>query len=453
MKTSRFTLITCFCMCFVFSLLAQQGGNDVNGKSVTLMAFGTADNEEEAIKIALRSAIEQTYGTFVSANTQIVNDNLIKDEIVSVASGNIENYSLISSEKDSDGKTSVSVKATVSIGKLVQFAQGKGSSAELAGGTFMMNVKIRELNKKNESEALSYMFSKILKMCELNILDYKITPGNPKLVEGTENLYYIPVKIGFYYNKNWANIKNEFLKTIQSLSLSETECRDYAKANMKTYKFSRDIVLRNNIFLHNISNENAFKNLQDKICISMCSFTIKDNLGNSSVPVKRTILGNPFGKEIDLGCSYPTCILHYEIKERKVFERGYTRNVQDYVMEIYGINPSLNNSSKEIYGENVHYNTFRTFDEFRVWKHDYRLSYTGNYRILYDNLPSRSDINTEIGYLTEYDSNEVFKQLFNPFLNYTIYLFYTGEELASLNKITIEPTNPLDIENETYRIE
>ena len=51
---------------------------------MTLVVYGTAESEDEAIKIALRSAIEQAFGTFVSANTEVLNDELVKDEIATM---------------------------------------------------------------------------------------------------------------------------------------------------------------------------------------------------------------------------------------------------------------------------------------------------------------------------------------------------------------------------------
>ena len=57
---------------------------------VTLTVIGTDVNEEQATLQALRSAIEQSFGTFVSANTTILNDKLVQDEIVSVSRGNVK---------------------------------------------------------------------------------------------------------------------------------------------------------------------------------------------------------------------------------------------------------------------------------------------------------------------------------------------------------------------------
>ena len=45
---------------------------------VVLVVSGDGNNKEEATNVALRSAIEQTFGTFVSSNTEILNDSLVK---------------------------------------------------------------------------------------------------------------------------------------------------------------------------------------------------------------------------------------------------------------------------------------------------------------------------------------------------------------------------------------
>ena len=59
---------------------------------VSLVVSGEGQDKEEATLKALRSAIEQAYGTFVSANTTVLNDQLVVDEIVSLSSGNIQKY-------------------------------------------------------------------------------------------------------------------------------------------------------------------------------------------------------------------------------------------------------------------------------------------------------------------------------------------------------------------------
>ena len=59
-----------------------QTNNQKAADDITLVVDGEGKDKTEATKNALRSAIEQSYGTFVSANTVILNDELVKDEIV-----------------------------------------------------------------------------------------------------------------------------------------------------------------------------------------------------------------------------------------------------------------------------------------------------------------------------------------------------------------------------------
>lgn len=253
----------------------------------------------------MRAALEQTYGTFVSSNTQLVNDELVKDEIVSVSSGNIEKYSEISTDTLKDGSISVSLQATVSIGKLVDFARSKGNSTELAGATFMMNIKLKELNKKNEIQALSTMLTQLFYISDLNLFDFSITPTEPIRVDGYTDFYRIPVTIKIKPNKNYSNMKDLFVKTINTLSLSSTEIADYTKSNIniyypfryENYIFNRtisgnynNVALRNDIKQFLIQKRNWVDVLRDKISKSSIAFQIIDNLGNKSIPVINTII-------------------------------------------------------------------------------------------------------------------------------------------------------------------
>ena len=148
MKMKKLLMICLMLILFASNVFSQSDSNGTTDE-VTLVVSGDGVNKEEATKVALRSAIEQVYGTFVSANTSIVNDELTKDEIVTISSGNIKSYEEIES-LSTDNKTVVTLQATVSISKLVSYAKSKGASAEFAGSTFGMNMKM----KKTDAELI-----------------------------------------------------------------------------------------------------------------------------------------------------------------------------------------------------------------------------------------------------------------------------------------------------------
>lgn len=203
------------------AVLATGEQRNVNDE-VTLVASGKASDSEKAITIALRSAIEQAYGTFVSANTTILNDNLVKDEIVTISNGNIKSYEVLSDVKCEDGQDMVTVKATVCISKLVSYAKSKGASAEFAGATFAQSMKIKELYKQNEAKALENLLTQVkfmLPSCyDLGLSDI----GEPEESRYFPNCYELAMNVDFKPNANTKVLCDLFLNTLKSLSLEES---------------------------------------------------------------------------------------------------------------------------------------------------------------------------------------------------------------------------------------
>ena len=189
---------------------------------VTLVALGKASDSEKATTMALRSAIEQAYGTFVSANTTILNDDLVKDEIVTISNGNIKSYEVLSDVKCEDGQDMVTVKATVCISKLVSYAKSKGASAEFAGATFAQSMKIKELYKQNEAKALENLLTQVkfmLPSCyDLGLSDI----GEPEESRNSPNCYELAMYVDFKPNANTKVLCDLFLNTLKSLSLEES---------------------------------------------------------------------------------------------------------------------------------------------------------------------------------------------------------------------------------------
>lgn len=196
---------------------------------ITLMVNGDGQTKEAATASALRSAIEQAFGTFVSANTTILNDELVKDEIATVTSGNIKSYKEVLYIHNPDGTHSVTVSATVSIGNLISYAQSHGSSAEFAGQTFVMNIKMMELNKKNEALALQNMLKQLEKL-QNDIFDFELTVDDPFLQANSE--WRVPMTVKIKPNANFSIFTDIITKTFSSLSLSAEEIETYNKTNL-----------------------------------------------------------------------------------------------------------------------------------------------------------------------------------------------------------------------------
>lgn len=294
----------------------EKKADEKDSNAVTLIVSADAKTKDEATKIALRSAIEQAYGTFVSANTTILNDELAKDEIVTISSGNIKEYKEIASEQMPNGNMYVTLQATVSISKLVSYAQSKGAETEFAGSTFGMNMKMKELDKKNEEIAFDNLAKQVISLYPL-AFSYKLEISEPKVINdntvyfnkeyfnkytvrlpnslsdiglsGTYNDYYISlVTVYAEPNQQMNKIATLINSVMGALTLSTEEKQEYEDLNLKYFPY-RDISTRANMlgymsimYAFRSDYSHIFSKINIGIAKILSAFKIVDNLGNIS---------------------------------------------------------------------------------------------------------------------------------------------------------------------------
>lgn len=387
---------------------------------IKLTVYGEGTNKEEATKNALRSAIEQSFGTFVSSNTQQINDELLKDEIVTVSSGNIKGYEYIAENVLPNGRFQVCLKTVVTIGNLIKYCSNKGMSTDLAGATFAMNVKMKKLNKENEEVALSNMLQ-MLHSLRLKMFDYEIKVNEPKRINDNgdywgsyrfsnqNNSYYsCDADILVKANQNTVSFFDVFHNTLSSLTLTNAEQDEYKKTNSH---FSP-------LYVRNYSPETYLPREQPTYCLrsgtsTLCNwlerillegilnFQIKDNLGS------------------------------YKLEEKLI-------NANDLYNEVY------NNGKVSIitYDEKVMYNSTIYFkSENRLfWGHPHNSNDGYSYRNIIGNHQEWIDRveNTHairVPYLIQC-----------PQKNETLYkvkmkLIYSLDELNKISEVSIEPAS------------
>ncbi len=213
---------------FAFSIIVFSQTTD---KTVTLVVSGQGKTQDEATQNGLRSAIEQSCGAFVTSKTEILNDSLVRDEIVSVSSGNIEKYEVISQVEIPTYGYSVSLKATVSIQKLSNYIENKGYSVELNGSLFSNNVLIQEFYRKNELMVIENLVE-TLKLISNSVFDYTISASEPKNINNSWN---IPIIINARFNGNFNSFQNLLLSTLKGICLNLNDISNLNRIGVNYY--------------------------------------------------------------------------------------------------------------------------------------------------------------------------------------------------------------------------
>lgn len=203
---------------------AQADGSD---KVVTLTVSGQGSTPDAARQSALRNAIEQAFGTFISSHTEILNDQLVKDEIVSVANGNIQAFDVLSEVEIPGGGYASTLKATVSINRLTSFVESKGVAVEFKGALFAMNIKQQLLNEESEFKAMTEL-ADVMKQISDKSFDYFIAASEPT---ANGQVWNVPLTVTVKPNANLKLIPEHMSKVLAGLSMNGDEVDNYRKLN------------------------------------------------------------------------------------------------------------------------------------------------------------------------------------------------------------------------------
>ena len=215
-------------------LLASFIGFSQTNKDVTITSSGRGKTQENAKQAALRSAIEQAFGAFISSKTEMFNDQIVADQMSSVSSGNIKSYELLNESQLPDSSWGVTIKAVVSVDKLTSFVEAKGVAIEIKGGMFVLNIKQQLLNEEGEIKAVNDMVGLLHEPMQ-NSFDYIIKSSEPKSLDADNKNWEIPLEATATANKNMDFCANYCMKTLGAVSLSSEEVTSYQSLNKAVF--------------------------------------------------------------------------------------------------------------------------------------------------------------------------------------------------------------------------
>ena len=244
---------------------------------VSIVTSGDGSTKDQATTAALRNAIEQAYGAFISSNTKFLNDELIQDEITSVAQGNIQEYSIISSIETKNGYN-VTTKSTVSLGKLTSFVQSKGGSITINGSSFYRNLLIEDFYNESEHKPIESFIDTRLK--NVQVWDYELDSQEPYR---DNNKIAYNAYVGLRPNKNLITFFEDLEKLLKSISINEQTANFRKNSNLDVYVIK--IYSINSIKTYLLRSEKSFqeiKDLESKLSFEAENFELRGKLSNDS---------------------------------------------------------------------------------------------------------------------------------------------------------------------------
>ena len=241
------------CLCFFLAvylpwaatpvIAGMLSENRVSGKTNVVEVTGYGKTEEEARMNAEVKAIVSTIGSFVTQQTEIVNDQLVSDKISEIVSGTITKVEVI---KPFNG-SSITIRAHVSVKEVMKFCKNNGIGTEIEGSAIASEFKRQERNESGEQTALSGLSGKIQAILN-RAFDYKVIADEPKLNQYSKynanrewvatDEFILPLTVEVYSNENFKILYQEIMTTLKGITMTPSEAATYKKMGKEVFEFS-----------------------------------------------------------------------------------------------------------------------------------------------------------------------------------------------------------------------
>jgi hypothetical protein len=187
-----------------------------------VVADGYGASPELALNKALQNAVEQVAGSYVSSITEIENDEIIKDELLSLSHGFIKEYRKLSESKFDD-EYKVVVAAIIVEKQVIKRLEASGVAVKYQTSGMVSDLKAWDRMKEEEYQMAKALFD-VHEMKNYGIIwDYHLRMGEPQR-SGTN--YSIKGVLSAQTNANYS-IEFYNLKRILSELALETEEMKY----------------------------------------------------------------------------------------------------------------------------------------------------------------------------------------------------------------------------------
>ena len=187
-----------------------------------------ANNLESARESAFRMAVERAVGTVISSEKEVVNFQLQRNEIITYASGYVDNYELVQ-QQTVNNQTQVQMKVWVShsaiSNRLLNVSRDAGS---VEGGR--ISEQIRSVQRERESA--DRLLSTVLADYPRRAFDIRLEPTRVVMTDQRQGELHIPFVVS--WNSRYINSITEVVTRINQKSDCNKLFRQCTGASMIT---------------------------------------------------------------------------------------------------------------------------------------------------------------------------------------------------------------------------
>jgi len=197
-----------------------------------VIVTGVGTDPDKATRNAIRNAVEQVVGTFISSDTAVKNNQLIKDEILSYSGGYAKGTKVISQEKTDDGLVAVRLEAEVVSTRLKRKIQELNiTTKQIEGKSLFAEAVSRQEEKENGAELLAKVLKKYPQAA------YTFDVGKPEMEDATAGKAKVSVPVTIRWDSNFVAELKQALKQVAAEEFDTVNLKDMKKiSGLVNYK-------------------------------------------------------------------------------------------------------------------------------------------------------------------------------------------------------------------------
>jgi len=237
------------CVFFLFSLIPVLSQGQEPEKIEKVIATGVGTDFEKAKQNAIRNALEQVIGTYVTSDTIVKNSMLINDNILAYSGRYVKETNVIFQKKDSDGLFSVKIETSVVGTQLKRKLESLNiATKKIEGGSLFSEAVSRVEEQKTAADLLTKIMVKYPQAA------YVIEIGKPEITstDATTNKANVSIPLTFRWDNSFlaelkdilSRVSKEQLELTPLTSAWETPIIKHLEDNNKILCMSKKGVLK-----------------------------------------------------------------------------------------------------------------------------------------------------------------------------------------------------------------
>ena len=218
MRQIKYSIILAMISLLVLSISIARA--DEPEKIEKVIVSGIGIDMDKAKQNAIRNAVEQVIGSYISSDTIVQNSTVLKDEVLNYSGGYVIDMKIISHEKNDDGLYSVKIEANVISTKLKRKLESLNIATKKIEGKSLFGEAVSKIeNQMAGQELLDKVLSKYPQAA------YTFEIGKPQILSTDPGTGTAKVKIPITIQ--WDHMYLEELKDVLSkLATSEFKSTD-----------------------------------------------------------------------------------------------------------------------------------------------------------------------------------------------------------------------------------